>query len=366
MGFGACTISATGSYVLSCVNGKPTQTTFASPDCTGIPRGNATLSYSMCSSISNPNELDTCQDTNSSRVNYDMHVLQYNTIEDCNANSNVASSEILPLNTCTNYNLSSGQELSYEYQSVLTLDSQYMVTAQLVEFRYPEANCQGVFTANSTFQCTSVAWTPTSAPDEPWSDLASDATGQYLVAVVNYGGIFRSNDSGSTWEVTSAPSHSWSGIASDASGQYLAACFNDGADQNIYTSNDYGANWNQTRAPNEYWTSICSDGTGRYLFALGENIFHSSDYGSTWGQSFVNSTAGLQDIACDQSGQYVVAVAFGIYISRDYGATFTVTSAPANLFWTAVASSSTGSHLVAIFSDYTTWQSGVFTSSDAG
>ena len=63
----------------------------------------------------------------------------------------------------------------------------------------------------------------TSAPILDWASIASDSTGRYLAAVANKGGgIYCSNDYGSTWRPASANStFNWVSIASDSTGQFL-------------------------------------------------------------------------------------------------------------------------------------------------
>ena len=81
--------------------------------------------------------------------------------------------------------------------------------------------------------------------------VTSDATGQYLGAVVYYSGIysddcgdegnvFTSNDYGTTWVLqTSAPCAYWTSVTSDASGDFLVATIDDGGIWRIYAN--YGA-----------------------------------------------------------------------------------------------------------------------------
>ena len=81
-----------------------------------------------------------------------------------------------------------------------------------------------------------------------------------------------------TWaEETSAPAASWESIASDASGQYLVAgCYNNSNHidiGSIWTSNNYGFTWNQTSAPDCEWNSIASDASGQYLTSSGGGAF---------------------------------------------------------------------------------------------
>ena len=71
-------------------------------------------------------------------------------------------------------------------------------------------------------------WKFTSAPSQPWSAIASSASGRWLTAVVNGGGIYQSLNSGGTWTDTGAPDSSWMSVASSADGSALVAVVNGG------------------------------------------------------------------------------------------------------------------------------------------
>ena len=90
-------------------------------------------------------------------------------------------------------------------------------------------------------------WSNTSAPNGTWTDIASDASGQYLVAVqskecwydyktYNYqcttGSIYTSSTGGSIWTQTTAPDAGWRSVVSSYSGQVILAA----QDNGIYIS----------------------------------------------------------------------------------------------------------------------------------
>ena len=77
-------------------------------------------------------------------------------------------------------------------------------------------------------------WTQTSAPGNSWSSVASSADGTKLVAAADFDGvwdgtnygdglIYTSTNSGATWTPTTAPSEHWSAVASSADGSNIVA-----------------------------------------------------------------------------------------------------------------------------------------------
>ena len=62
------------------------------------------------------------------------------------------------------------------------------------------------------------SWIQTSASNLNWNSLACDSTGQYVVATVYNGGIWRSTNFGSTWTQTTAPTANWNSITSSSTG----------------------------------------------------------------------------------------------------------------------------------------------------
>ena len=205
----------------------------------------------------------------------------------------------------------------------------------------------------------SYTWTQSNAPNANWTGIASDSTGQYVVAVASTssgassGRIYSSTDFGSTWSPTSAPNPVfWTGIASDSTGQYLVAV---AAYVGIYTlSPSSSPTWVLTTAPtNVSWDGIASDSSGANLAAVvnGGGIYTLSPSSSpTWVlQTSAPTNVSWSGIASSSSGQNLVGVVYGggIYASNDYGSTWSLTSAPI-LNWGEIASDSSGQHLNAV------------------
>ena len=143
------------------------------------------------------------------------------------------------------------------------------------------------------------SWTQTSASNAGfgWNGVASDSTGQYLVAVSNLGGIYTNSNYGSgSWTLTSAPSSGeiWQGVTSSNNGKYLAAVINNGG---IYINANYGSgSWTETSAPNEAWYAIAGDSSGKYLAAAiwGGGIYRNNNYGlGSWTLTLAPSECGM-------------------------------------------------------------------------
>jgi len=86
-------------------------------------------------------------------------------------------------------------------------------------------------------------WVQTSAPNEPWTSIASSADGNKLAAVALDGGIYTSTNSGQTWiQETNAPITNWVAVASSCDGNKLVALVGGGG------SFPNGGIWTSTNA----------------------------------------------------------------------------------------------------------------------
>jgi hypothetical protein len=165
-----------------------------------------------------------------------------------------------------------------------------------------------------------------------WNYLASNASGQYLAAVVELGDIYTSDCSGSFWinqtigktdqSGNNLSGLNWSSIVSDASGQHLVSCVKGG---NIYTSSNFGTTWiNKTIGKTDQsgnnlsglnWSCVASNTTGQFLATCvnGGSIYISIDYGSTWYNQIVGTKSDLNkkswvSIALNSNGGGLAAV----------------------------------------------------------
>jgi len=139
----------------------------------------------------------------------------------------------------------------------------------------------------------------TSAPTpKAWTSIATDSTGQYVVACVNEGGLYSSIDYGNSWQeqTTGLPTSAlWTCVAieSNSAGSFLLGC---AQNDYIYISpyfqgyqwnNSFGQYSSDNTTHNNNWSSIASDSTGQNIIGciFGENngyIYISNDFGITW------------------------------------------------------------------------------------
>lgn len=100
-------------------------------------------------------------------------------------------------------------------------------------------------------------------------NLVFSANSLYAYGVFDYFGVLRSADAGLTWTTATSPgSYSIYDLATDATGQYLIACCSDG----LYTSADFGNSWVTSftqSAPGAATAceAVSSDSSGLFLAA---------------------------------------------------------------------------------------------------
>jgi photosystem II stability/assembly factor-like uncharacterized protein len=211
-------------------------------------------------------------------------------------------------------------------------------------------------------------WEQSDASEAAWSAIASDYSGQHLVAAVEgTGEIYTSTDYGSTWELkfTLEGEVYWRGLASDASGQNLVAVQNPG---DVYTSSNWGEAWAASTNTSYAWLDVASDESGQRIIACTADsgdirgaVYLSNDFGATFIKSSAPVVGTYKYVTSDSLGKSLVAVAFsrGIYTSSNYGVNWIPTSAP-SLIWGGIASDSTGTYLVAVCNQ------GIYTSNSTG
>ncbi len=202
-------------------------------------------------------------------------------------------------------------------------------------------------------------WTeiqPAGDVNKNWYCTASDSTGQYLIACSTWSGgrIYISSDYGSTW-TESRPAGDvdkrWECVASNSTGERLIVGNHNGQ---AYISSNYGNSWNLISVSGE-WESAASDADGSNLIINRyNNIFHtyiSSNYGSTWSFPGIQlkwyiTAKPIYATTSDATGQHLIACMYGgrVYRSSNYGSTWT--EGDANKTWRSAASSSDGSRLI--------------------
>jgi hypothetical protein len=167
-----------------------------------------------------------------------------------------------------------------------------------------------------------------------WNTVASDSTGTKLVAATNGGDIWTSTNGGVAWtdRTSSGPAHSppnaiggwgWASVASDSTGDRLVAVVDAG---DIWTSTNAGLTWTDQMpsgpASNQVWFSVASDSTGTNLVAVdalvtGNNgdIWTSTDGGVTWTDRTKGNAALSQTwlaVTSSATGSHIVAVGPGV------------------------------------------------------
>jgi hypothetical protein len=150
---------------------------------------------------------------------------------------------------------------------------------------------------------------------KPWSGVAISSSGQHIAAIILGNEIFTSSDYGVTWSSASVPSSFWLSIASDNSGQQLVASSYrlGGGNSTVYTSSDGGATWQDSaqgvlQSNKQTFIAVASNGDGSKLLATS-----ALDTGS------------------------IPVVEGAIYSSADGGGSWSKTDVPAAVFWLSVA-----------------------------
>jgi hypothetical protein len=207
-------------------------------------------------------------------------------------------------------------------------------------------------------------WAGIGAPSAKWAAIASSFDGTKLAAVVYFGGIYTSTNSGTNWrQQISAPYTNWQSIASSSDGTKLAAVVYPGG---IYTSSNSGTNWTQQpSAPNQAWQSIVSSSDGTKLAAVVEfgGVYTSSNSGTNWTEQTTAPSQEWQSIASSSDGTQLAAAVYfgGIYTSSNSGTNWTQQTTAPSQEWQSIASSSDGTKLAAVV-----YPGDIYTSSDSG
>jgi len=225
-------------------------------------------------------------------------------------------------------------------------------TGQYLIASYNDGNVGGIYLSDTS----GVSWTIVNDLDLPpnsgYVAVTSNSTGLYLaVCNISTSTIYMSTNSGTNWTTATGgtPAVVWTGIASNSTGQILVACTNN---DNIYISDTSGASWTLSGPSIQNWTCVASSSSGQYLFAGSSTagICYSDNSGNSW--QFVTGTGSINwtGIASDSTGQFVVACTNNdkIYNSIDYGFSWNYIEIAQIAYWTGIASDSTGMKIVAV------------------
>lgn len=101
-----------------------------------------------------------------------------------------------------------------------------------------------------------------------------DDSGKHIAAVEYLGTIHTSDDSGTTWKTvdTLPRQKEWITIDSDSTGQYLVAGITASSRGGIFLSNDFGSSWQQSSAPDDiFWQQVAMSNDGQQVVSVGAN-----------------------------------------------------------------------------------------------
>ena len=240
----------------------------------------------------------------------------------------------------------------------------------------------GNFKSNALVTKTTVTPTPTSyinsagtlwteqdgIGNNSWYDCAVSGTGAVQVAIVYYGSIWTSADSGANWTERTGPgAQNWISCSISTDGTRMVAAASGGS---IWISMNSGVTWTEQASTTlKNWTNCAISGNGAAIVAVvGNGNIWTAAYTTVW--TFIERTtigAIKNWFACSISftGTRICAVIYGdlIYASNDSGATFTSqTTAAGTTKWNSCSMSSDGSRIFATNYGGTTywayWSSG--------
>jgi photosystem II stability/assembly factor-like uncharacterized protein len=191
------------------------------------------------------------------------------------------------------------------------------------------ANYETIFTSVNS----GANWVKTFTPYGPFSDVAVDATGQFVALVSDQNpAVLISTDYGSSWTLQTPGADTsiyWSAISCSASSQYVVA--GQQGSGGVYYSVNYGEDWTVAAAPapqSANWIDVGISSTGQHMVAVGSSAVLSSDYGATWTVLPAITAGCLQFVSMSASGQEITVVNcyevgdITLWQSTDYGVTW--------------------------------------------
>jgi hypothetical protein len=202
--------------------------------------------------------------------------------------------------------------------------------------------------------------------------ITSDSTGQYLAVAAQSADLWTSSSYGvnGSWinrtSGTSLSGLTWLNIASDSTGQNLVAVSGFGGLNGIYTSNNYGVNWvNQEPLLNGLgWGRVASNSSGQYLTALvfGGAVYISNNYGITGSWTIITppSIRSYSSVTMNDTGNIIALTSQGydIWVSTNYGSSWintTQDTSATNQNWNSIISNSSGNFLAALVNGGDIW-----------
>jgi len=115
------------------------------------------------------------------------------------------------------------------------------------------------------------SWTTVNVSATGWYDFAMSRDATKMVAVINGGYIYTSQDSGATWaQQTGSGSRNWVAVESSDDGVNLAAAVSTGQ---IYLSTDGGVTWTAQSSPgSRAWNGLSAPGSGSKVAASASGV----------------------------------------------------------------------------------------------
>ena len=176
-----------------------------------------------------------------------------------------------------------------------------------------------------------------------WFSVAASRFAGYAFAGVNGGSIYGSSDYGVTWTIAFATSDSYTSLAISDTGQYVY----DSTGSIVLRSSDYGVTWSTVRSGSCNYVTCSSDGSILYLSRIYGYIYKSTNYGSAWTTLTSSGTPAWGIIRTSSTGVYIYAILTGfqdqVYYSGDSGATWTALGGSVSITYSALAVSGDGS-----------------------
>lgn len=203
-------------------------------------------------------------------------------------------------------------------------------------------------------------WTFSATPGNSAFPIAVDGTVPDVVFTSDYeGSLLRSRDAGQTWEPfgTGIPGVAIPALASDAVSGTLYA----GTARGVFRSDDGGATWTATALDPHQVGHLAVVGSTVYAAIGGAGIARSDDGGASWERASAGLGQASGAVAVGADGALYVASS-GVFRSRDRGRTWTLSARGLrDSGLTALAPHPTRAATL-----YAGTRSGVFVSDDAG
>ncbi len=235
-------------------------------------------------------------------------------------------------------------------------------------------------------------WT-LSAPnldDLEWLTMTCNTdSNQYCTAIqgkqfVANAAIYYSFDYGKNWGISNAFRAEWQDLATNSSGQQVVAVgYNAQVSGTSYIiiSTDFGYSWREmnikslNQGVESYFYSVASSASGEILYAVSNNgVAKSTNYGQNW--DLVSNTAasgvvtsnGYNALFCSASGQYVYITFYNtaFYYSSDYGVTFTKTGLYEGSNTHIFGATSASGQMVVVCDNFASAEHGIYISHNYG